>query len=106
MAARRPRTTDRGVKDFNALLDAIKAIKVENTSKTSTAKAHNIDMRSLSRYIKKFDAVVPDINAVTDDELLKVVREIASYSTPSLVCTQRHNFVIFSNFVFDLSVGF
>ena len=86
MAARRSRKSEHGIKDFEALLDAIKAIKISNKSRKSTAKAYNIDMRSLGRYVRKFDAAVPDITAVTDDELLEVVHQIASYATPSLVC--------------------
>jgi len=56
MAARRPRKTDRSIKDFQALLNAMKAIKIDKKSRKSTAQAYNINMRSLGRYVQKFDA--------------------------------------------------
>lgn len=85
MASRRPRKTDRGIMDYDALLNAIKAHIIEKKSKKSTANQFNISMRSFGRYLDKFKAEVPDITLVSDDDLLKVVRRIASYTTPKLV---------------------
>lgn len=92
MASRRPRKSDRGVTDYNALLRAIKDIKVENKSIRSTASAFKIDKSSLSRYVTKFDKIVSNINDVSDADLLEIVQSIASYSAPKQVKT---TFVIF-----------
>lgn len=85
MASRRQRITDRGITDHNALLHAIKAVIIDKKSKKGTAKQFNISMRSFGRYLDKFKGLVPDINAVGDDECLKVVRRIAKYTSHTLV---------------------
>lgn len=93
MAARRLRKTNRGVADFELLLNAIKAIKIEKKTLRSTALVYEIDKRSLSRYIKKLDVEVPDISVVGDDELLNVLQRVASYDNTSkahMVCSYEY----------------
>lgn len=85
MASRRPRKSDRGVTDYNALLSAIKDIKVEKKSIRSTASAFKIDKSSLSRYVTKFDKIVSNIEDVSDADLLEIVHSIAFYSAPKQV---------------------
>lgn len=86
MSSKYNRKTTHGISDFDALQNAIKAIVIDKKSIQSTAKAYNISRRSLGRYIKKFKAAVPDIAGVPDDDLMIVVRRIASYATNKLVC--------------------
>lgn len=79
------RTTDRanrkiGVTDFDALLKAIKEIKIDNKSLRATCKAYNIPRTSMSRYVGKLDAKFPDISAVNDAALIKELRSMTSLS--------------------------
>lgn len=80
MASRRARKTDRGIKDFENLLNAVKEVKIEKKKILRVAKAYGIPDNSLGRYIKKLDDIVPDISAVPDDQLLKILKESTSYS--------------------------
>lgn len=84
--SRRPRKTEHGISDFEALMKAIKQVKVDKKSKQSTAREYNIPRSSLVRYIAKLDATIPDITQVSDVELMKAIKAVASYCTPSLVC--------------------
>ena len=86
MASRRKRKTSYGISDYEGLLNAIKEIKTEKKSIRSVADAYKIDRKSLGRYVMKFDAKVPDITTVPDVDLMIVVRRIASYAAPKLVC--------------------
>lgn len=83
MAARRPRKSDRGVKDFVSLLNAIKSIKIEKKSIRKASVAYELPLKSLARYIQKFDAEVPDISKESDQKLLEIVQRIASYANTS-----------------------
>jgi len=67
----RKRSTEHGITDYDALLNAIKDIN--KRSKKSTAAAYKISRTSLLRYVAKFTAEVPDILAAFDDKLSKVV---------------------------------
>jgi len=73
MASRRKRSTEHGITDYDVLLNAIKDFIINKRSKKSTAAVYKISRTSLFRYVAKFTAEVPDILAVSDDELLKVV---------------------------------
>lgn len=79
MACRRQRKTEHGVTDFDALLEAIKSIKINGISIRKAAAANNIPQKSMCRYVKKFDERVDDINGYSDDQLLPILRGIASY---------------------------
>lgn len=93
MTSRKPRKTDRGLKDFEALLNAIRSIKIDKKSVISAATAYDIKRTSLTRYIAKFDEVVPDISVVPDDELLKIVQRISTpYADTSKALLVRLNF--------------
>lgn len=83
--SRRARKTDHGITDFDALLKAIKEVKVDKNPIKRTARTYNIPSSSFLRYIKKFDDEVPDITQVSDDVLMKIVKKVASYTKPSLV---------------------
>lgn len=80
MSSKYKRKTTHGISDSDALLNAIKAIVIDKKSIQSTANAYNISRRSLGRYIKKFEAAAPDIAGVPEDDLMIVVRRIASYA--------------------------
>lgn len=77
----RKRITERGCTDFDALLKAIRAVKIDKKSKKSVSKEYNIPKTSMLRYQIKLDAKFPDISTVDDAELLKVLRGIAGYSS-------------------------
>lgn len=85
MTSRKPRKTDHGVNDLEALLNAVKAIKIDKKGLRATATAYKIPKSSLSRYIEKVDKEIPDIGAVDDEQLSTVLQDIASYTTPKLV---------------------
>lgn len=106
MTSRRSRKTDRGVKDFGELLDAIKSIKIEpKTSIRKAAASIGIPFQSLSRYVSKFDEQVPDITAVPDNDLLAIVRQIASYKnvgTAQMVKFE-HKLIVLVNFISNIS---
>ena len=78
MASRRPRKTDRGVKDFEAVLDAIVSVKIKKKSLRSVANAFNLPRTTLLRHLNAFDAEIPDITKVSSEQLLEIVRRIAS----------------------------
>lgn len=79
------RKTDHGVSDFDALMRAIKEIKVNNKPITTVARAYNIPKSSMFRYIQKLDAIVPDITELDDEELRSKIHEIASYAVLSVM---------------------
>lgn len=83
--SRRSRKTDHGITDYNGLLSAIKQVKINKKSIKATARDYNIPGTSFLRYIKKIDDEFPDITKVSDDELLKNIKRIASYSKLSMV---------------------
>lgn len=85
MASRKKRKTEHGVSDHDALLAALKDIRINNTSVKKSAATFNINRISLGRYLKKFNDQVPDLEKLNDEQLLKIVRKIASYTTPKLV---------------------
>lgn len=79
------RKSDRGITDWNALVAAIKKVKLDNKSIRSTAKAHNIPKSSLARYIQKVNDTMEDISTIDGEALLKLVKSVASYATPLMV---------------------
>lgn len=79
MSNHRKRKTERGVNDFDALLSAMKSIKLNNVSIRKAAAANDIPERSLNRYKMKFDEQVENIKDHNDEELLQILRGIASY---------------------------
>lgn len=81
MAARRQRTSDRGVKDFDALVTAVKAIKIAKQHLRPVATRYGIPKSSLGRYISKFDEQVEDITVLDDDQIKNVLRKIAAFQT-------------------------
>lgn len=64
---------------------AIKEIKVNKKPITTVARAYNVPKSSMFRYIKKLDAIVPDVAELDDDELTSKIREIASYAVLSVM---------------------
>lgn len=85
MASRRPRKTNHGIADYNALLITIKDIIINKVPVRAGSRENNINQTSLRRYLKKFQQEVPDISAHGDEELLRIVRRIASYSASKMV---------------------
>ena len=84
MACRRDRSTERGISDNMMLLSAIKAIKIDKKSVRAVAEAYNIDRKTLGRHLVKFDSEVPDVSALSDEELLYVIKRIVSYASTAL----------------------
>lgn len=91
IACRRKRTTEQGISDFDALLNAIKCIKIGESSIRKAGLTNNIPDRSLSRYLKKFNEKVEDITGYTDEQLLQILRGIASYKNVAAA----HSVVVF-----------
>lgn len=85
MSNHRKRKTEHGVTDFDALLSAIKAIKINNVPILRAALANNIPERSLNRYKKKFEEQVENIKDYGDEQLLEILQNIASYKKVSMV---------------------
>jgi len=83
--SRRVRKTNHGITDWNNLVAAIKEIKVDHKRLRSTARAYNISKSSLGRYVNKLNDANEDISTLDDDALLKLVKSVSSYATPSLV---------------------
>lgn len=84
MASRHSRKTQRGVIDHEALLDAIKSVNINKVSMRTAAAVNNLKLTSFHRHVAKFNAEVPDISAVPNDQLLEIVRRIGSYSNTGL----------------------
>lgn len=85
MTSRKPRTSDRGVKDFNVLIQAVKAVRIKNEKVKSVARAFEISHGSLFRYLKKFDEVVPNASEINDRQFERVLRSITGYATLKMV---------------------
>jgi len=83
--SRRVRKTNHGITDWNNLVATIKEIKVDHKSLRFTARAYNIPKSSLGRYVNKLNDANEDISTLDDDALLKLVKSVSSYATPSLV---------------------
>jgi len=54
IVSRRKRSTEHGITDYDALLNAIKDIIINKRSKKSTAAAYKISRINLLRYVAKF----------------------------------------------------
>ena len=67
------RKTEHDISDFDALLNAIKAIKIGKKSIRSTTRDYSIDKSNFLLYVKKLDKELPDITKVSDVELMAVV---------------------------------
>ena len=72
MAKRRARKTNYGIEDMNALMEAIKKVRIEKRSVKSVAAAHGFNRQTLTNIVVEFDAAVPDISKVPNDELFHV----------------------------------
>ena len=68
-------TTERGITDYDALLDAIIEVVVNKKKIKTAARLYNIPHTSFDRYIKKFEQKFPDISEMIHDELLKNVKK-------------------------------
>lgn len=78
------RKTGRGVKDVNALLQAIKKVKIDGAKPIPVAREYNIPKSSFVTYLAKFNRRVTDISDLTDDQLLNEIKNISSYGAPTV----------------------
>lgn len=85
MSHTRPRKTDRGVSDYDALVRAIKDIFVEKKSIRATAVEYKIPRISLSRYLERLRKFDTDIATMSDDVLKSVLQKITGYAKSNQV---------------------
>lgn len=71
--------------DYNALLSAIKDVKINGFKRRTTARAYNIPKTSFIRYLDRLDDEVLDITALTDADLLQMLRRYTHRTPPLLV---------------------
>lgn len=64
------------VKSITTLVKAVKQVKVHKQSIRSVSKAHNIPLKSLSRYVARVSEKTPDITAVDDNTLQEALKKI------------------------------
>ena len=57
-------------------MEAIKKVRSEKRSVKSVAAAHGFNRQTLTKILVKFDAAVPDISKVPNDELLEIVQRV------------------------------
>lgn len=81
----RKRKTNNGIDDVSVLMQAITDIEIGHKTIRATARSYSIPKSSLHRYIGKLHDKVPDIANIADEDLLNILRDIASYARPSLV---------------------
>lgn len=96
------RKTDRGIKDIEALVKAVREIKTENRKMKPVALKYKIDRCSLMRYISKLNEQMTDISTIDDEELSIIMNGIASYGAPAVNILINKNEILydFDNFFF------
>lgn len=71
--------TQRGFIDSKALARAIEAVRINNATIFAASEAYNIPISSLTRYLCKFDAVVPNASDITEEQLITVVENFETF---------------------------
>lgn len=61
--------------DYDAVIKALKAVKINKRSFRVASKSYELSTTSLNRYIKKFDEEEKDITQLTDDQINAFVRK-------------------------------
>lgn len=84
MSAKKGKKSEDSV-DFDAIVRAIKAIKIEQKSVRSVALAHGIPKSSLHRYMGKVNEKYADISQVNDEQLMNCVRGITAKGTKTVI---------------------
>ena len=72
-------------RDDDAIVNALKAVKISQQSVRAVAKSFNIARTSLQRYILSFEATGKDIKQMADAELKVFVESLATHGTHTLV---------------------
>lgn len=87
MSKQQAKKSDRGLntKDVNDLVNALKAVKINNTAIRAAATAFNIPRTSLTRYVRTFEATGKNIIDMNDEQLKVFVTSLATYGTHTLV---------------------
>lgn len=70
---------------LDAIVSAIKDIKLNNKGIRYTAKLYNIQKSSLSRYIQSINAAMPDIKNVPDNDIKDFFRKSTTPSGPKVI---------------------
>lgn len=83
--SRHVRRTDTGIKDIDALVAAVKEIKIDKRSVKSIAIKYKIPRSSLIRYMDKLCAQIQDISLVDDSELTSKLQTITSRGSPTVI---------------------
>lgn len=79
-ASRNKRTTGRANLDFANVVEAIKAVKLENRPVHAVARSYELPRMSLTRYVAKVSSQYEDISTVTDEELVETIKRSCSYA--------------------------
>lgn len=83
--------------DLDALVQAIKDVKLNQRPIRSTAKNFSIPRTNLMRYIERLNDEVPDITAIPDSNLKDILLTYTARVPPLMV---------FQNYLFDLFLSF
>lgn len=87
MSSRYKRKSNRGLSrlDHDALVNALKAVKVGTQALRAAAKTFNIPRTSLQRYIKSFEATGKDMATMSNQEIKDFIGTLTTYGTNQLV---------------------
>lgn len=76
-----------------AILDAIRAVKIEKKATNSVAKMYNIPKSNLYRYIEKLNENFPDDITPTDEQLIEFVNSFSSTGMKTVCFRKIDNFM-------------
>ena len=71
--------------DYDAVVKALKAVKINKKSLRDAAAALGLSKSSLGRYVKNFEEEGKDIATMTDAELDALVRKNESFGSHRMV---------------------
>lgn len=75
MSSRKSKTTETKTIDYDAIVNALKAVKISKRSIRDAAAAYGLSKSTLGRYVKNFDEEGQDIANLTDAQLDDLVRK-------------------------------
>lgn len=91
MSSKKAKKTETKTIDYDALVNALKAIKISKQSIRVAAAAFGMSKTSLARYVQKFDKEGKDIANMTDAEIDALVRKNESSDEDQdfcIICSQ------------------
>lgn len=84
MKRSRQSTPTQGIKDMDALVEAIRNIHIHIKSVRYTAAKYGIPFKSLSRYMRKVIDKISDVGEATNDDIKQVLTEITARGPPTV----------------------